>query len=244
MQKIKVKDVIFGKDFIVIAGPCAIESKQQLLQTATAIRQHIHILRGGAFKPRTKPDSFQGLGKEGLKILKQVSEKLGLPTVTEVMDPRDVSLVSQYTDILQIGARNMQNVALLKEVGRQSKPVLLKRGFGNTIEEWLSAVEHIRREGNTNIILCERGIRTFEKATRFTLDLAGAILAQKRSQLPVIVDPSHATGIPELIPPLVKAARAAGLAGVMVEVHCDPQNALCDKEQALLPQKFNKIFST
>ncbi|MCD6421992.1 3-deoxy-7-phosphoheptulonate synthase [bacterium] len=240
MKKIKVKvgSVVFGEGFKIIAGPCAIESEELLFETASKIAKYIDVLRGGAFKPRTRPDSFQGLGVEGLKILKRVAQKLGLPTITEVMDPRDVALVSKYTDILQIGARNMQNFPLLKEVGKTKKPVLLKRGFGNTIEEWLYAVEYIRKEGNEQIILCERGIRTFERTLRFSLDLAGAVWTKQHSPFPVIADPSHATGDPKLVAPLAKAIKSAGLDGVMIEVHARPEKALCDKEQALLPEEF------
>jgi 3-deoxy-7-phosphoheptulonate synthase len=234
--------VEIGKGFCVIAGPCAIESEEQLLKTAQAIRQNIDILRGGAFKPRTSPKSFQGLGKEGLKILKKVSEKLNLPTVTEVMDTREVELVSSFTDMLQIGARNMQNYPLLREVGKIKKPVLLKRGFGTKIEELLASAGYILAEGNQQIVLSERGIRTFETATRFTLDLAGAILVQKTSGFPVIVDPSHATGLSDLIEPLTKAIKAAGLDGVMIEVHYNPKIAKSDAGQSLTPEEFNKIF--
>ena len=239
---IKVGNVEIGRGFCVIGGPCSVESEEQLLKTARPIRDAIHILRGGAFKPRTKHTSFQGLGKEGLEILKRVGEKLVIPTVTEVVDTRDVDLVSSFTDMLQIGARNMQNYALLKEVGKSRKPVLLKRGLAATIEEWIAAAGYIVAGGNNQIVLCERGIRTFETSTRFTLDLAGALLAQQRSGFPVIVDPSHAAGIPELIPPLVRATQAAGLDGVMVEVHYNPQIAKSDADQALLPEQFNAMF--
>lgn len=242
MAIVKIKNVEIGKGFCVIGGPCAIESEEQLLKTAQSIRENIDILRAGAFKPRSHHTNFQGLGERGLKILKKVSEKLNVPTVTEVIDTRDVELVSFYTDILQIGARNMYNYSLLKEVGKRKKPILLKRGLSATIEEWLGAAGYILAEGNKQVILCERGIRTFEKATRFTLDLAGAILARKMSGLPMIIDPSHATGNPDLIEPLVKATKAAGLDGVMVEVHYNPQIAKSDAKQTLTLQKFNNIF--
>ena len=240
----KVKNIKFGKGFCVIGGPCAIESKEQLLKTAEAIKKNIDILRGGAFKPRSRPESFQGLGKKGLEILKEVGEKIKKPSVTEVMDPRDVELVCSFTDILQIGARNMQNYPLLKEVGKTKKPVLLKRGFSATLAEWYGALDYILKEGNNRIILCERGIRTFERATRFTLDLAGALLAKRETGFPVIIDPSHATGNPVLIPPLVRAAKAAGFDGVMVEVHYNPKIAKSDAKQALLPREFNRIFKS
>lgn len=241
-QNFKIKNVEIGKDFVVIGGPCAIESKEQLSKTADLIKDNIDILRGGAFKPRTKPGNFEGLKEKGLKLLKDVSKKIQKPTITEVMDPRDVELVANYTDILQIGTRSMQNFPLLKESGISKMPVLLKRGMSATIEEWLGAAKYILNEGNEKVVLCERGIRTFEKSTRFTFDLAGAILAQKESGLPVIADPSHATGIPGLIKPITLASKAAGLDGVMIEVHYNPNNAKCDANQALTPDQFNKIF--
>lgn len=239
---IDLKELSFKTDFLVIGGPCAVESEKQLKETAMAIKNNIQILRGGAFKPRTSPESFQGLGEEGLKILKKVSEELKVPTVTEVLDTRDVELVAQYADFLQIGARNMQNFELLKEVGKSMKPVILKRGLAATIDEWISAAGYISNEGNNQIILCERGIRTFETETRFTLDLSGAIVAKNKSGFPVIIDPSHATGRKELIKPLALAAKAAGLDGVMIEAHINPSEALCDKDQALTPEEFNEIF--
>lgn len=239
---IKIKNVEIGSGFCVIAGPCAIESEEQLIKTAEAIKNNINILRGGAFKPRTSPKNFQGMGKQGLKLLKKAGELLNKPTVTEVMDTRDVGLVAEYVDILQIGARNMQNFSLLKEAGKTKKPVLLKRGLASKIDEWAGAAEYILAEGNDKIILCERGIRTFETATRFTLDLAGAVFAQQKLGFPVIVDPSHATGNPDLIPPMAKASKAAGLNGVMIEVHYNPKSAKCDAGQALTPEQFNKIF--
>lgn len=232
-----------NKKFLVIAGPCAIESEEQLYKTAKPIAKNIDFLRAGAYKPRTSPYSFQGLGKEGLLILKKVSKKLKIKTVTEVLDTRDVDLVSTYTDIIQIGARNMQNYSLLKEAGKTGKPVLLKRGFSATVEEWLSALEYILKEGNKKVILCERGIRTFENSTRFTLDLGGALVAKKKSGLPVIIDPSHGTGRPDLVSPFVKAAKASGLDGIMAEVHYNPKVAKSDADQAITPRKFNKIIN-
>jgi len=238
----RIGDLEIGSGFLMIGGPCAIESEEQLFETAKAIKDKIQILRGGAFKPRTKPGSFEGLGVEGLKILKKVSQELNIPTVTEVLDTRDVETAAEYTDILQIGARNMQNYELLKEAGKTGKLILLKRGLAATIEEWLSAAEYILKEGNDKVILCERGIRTFETETRFTLDIAGALIAKQKSDFPVIIDPSHGTGRKELIKPLVLAAKAAGLDGAMVEVHWKPKEAKCDKDQALTPDQFNLIL--
>ena len=238
------KEVKIGtKEVIVIAGPCAIESKEQLLLVAKQVKSAGgKILRGGAFKPRTSPYSFQGLGKEGLKILKEVSEEVGLPTITEVMDTRDVELVSQYADILQIGARNMQNFNLLKEIGQTKKPVLLKRGLSATIKELLMSAEYILSGGNFNVILCERGIRTFEEATRNTLDLSAIPVIKQLSHLPVIVDPSHATGKWNLVAPLSKAAVACGADGLLIEVHPKPEEALSDGPQQLIPEKFSELM--
>lgn len=238
---VKIKDKTIGEGFCVIAGPCAIESEKQLLETAKAIRKNTDILRGGAFKPRTHPESFQGLGERGLEILRKVSRSLEIPCVTEVMDPRDVELVSSYADMIQIGARNMQNYPLLIEAGKSKKPILLKRGLSATIEEWLGAAEYILKQGNRNIVLCERGVRTFTKSARFTFDLAGALLAQKEG-FPVISDPSHATGNKSLIKPLTRASREAGLDGVMIEVHYNPKIAKSDANQQLIPKQFNNIF--
>ena len=238
------KEVKIGtKEVIVIAGPCSIESKEQLLLVAKQMKSAGgKILRGGAFKPRTSPYSFQGLGKEGLKILKEVSEEVGLPTITEVMDTRDVELVSQYADILQIGARNMQNFDLLKEIGQTKKPVLLKRGLSATIKELLMSAEYILSGGNFNVILCERGIRTFEEATRNTLDLSAIPVIKQLSHLPVIVDPSHATGKWNLVAPLSKAAVACGADGLLIEVHPKPEEALSDGPQQLVPEKFSELM--
>lgn len=244
-SKVKVSDdVVFGgKKIIVIAGPCSIESDKQLLDIADAVKKSgAHVLRGGAFKPRSSPYSFQGLGLDGLKILKDASDKYNMPTVTEVMDPRDVELVSKYTDILQIGARNMQNFNLLKEVGQTKKPVLLKRGLSATIKEWLMSAEYILSEGNFDVILCERGIRTFETHTRNTLDISAVPIVKQLSHLPVIVDPSHATGKWNLVNPLSKASIACGADGIFVEVHSNPEEALSDGPQQLWPDKFDQMM--
>ena len=241
--KIKEGVEIGGDEVIVIAGPCSIESEEQLLKVAEKVKEAgAKILRGGAFKPRTSPYSFQGLGEEGLKILKEVSLRLNIPTVTEVMDPRDVELVARYADILQIGARNMQNFNLLKEVGQTQKPVVLKRGMSATIKEFLMSAEYILSGGNFNVILCERGIRTFEEATRNTLDLSCVPLVKELSHLPIIVDPSHATGKWSLVPPLSKAAVACGCDGLLIEVHPNPEEALSDGPQQLLPEKFSSLM--
>lgn len=222
--------------FSLIAGPCAVENRDQALEAALGARAAgATLLRGGAYKPRTSPYSFQGLARHGLEILAECREATGLPVVTEVMDARDVEHVAEVADALQIGARNMQNFALLKEVGRIHRPVVLKRGLSATVEEWLMAAEYIAQQGNSEIILCERGIRTFEPSTRNTLDLAGMAVAQQESHLPVIVDPSHATGDRTLVGPMARAALAAGADGVMVEIHPRPSEALCDGPQALTP---------
>jgi 3-deoxy-7-phosphoheptulonate synthase len=199
------------------------------------------ILRGDAYKPRTSPYSFQGLGQKGLEILAQCRSEIGLPILTEVVEPKDVEAVSEVADALRIGTRNVQNFALLTEAGKSGKPVMLKRGFSSTVEEWLMAAEYIAREGNPDIVLCERGIRTFEPSTRNTLDLAGMLVAQKESHLPVIVDPSHGTGRRELVEPMARAALAAGADGVMIDVHDNPAEALCDGPQALLPDELKRL---
>ncbi len=230
---------IGGKSFVVMAGPCAVEDKEIILRIAKEVKEAgAKILRGGAFKPRTSPYSFQGLGEEGLKILQDVSRETGLLTVSEVMDTRTVELVSEYVDILQVGARNMQNFDLLKAVGDSKKPVLLKRGMAATVKELLMSAEYICSRGNMKVILCERGIRTFETHTRNTMDLNVVPAIKELSHLPVIVDPSHGTGRWAYISPLSKAALACGADGVMVEVHSDPENAKSDGEQSLLPDKF------
>ncbi len=234
---------IGGKKIILFAGPCAIENEELLLKIGEEAKfAGASILRGGAFKPRTSPYAFQGLGEEGLKILHRVSKKLNMPTATEVMDPRNVGLVAEYTDILQIGARNMQNFNLLKEVGMTKKPVLLKRGLSSTIKELLMSAEYIMAEGNHNVILCERGIRTFEDMTRNTLDVSAIPVAKQLSHLPIIADPSHAAGKWSLVGPLAKAAVAAGADGLMIEIHTKPEEAKSDGAQSLLPEKLTQLM--
>lgn len=232
-----------GKKIIVIAGPCAIENRQTLYEIAKQIKDAgANVLRGGAFKPRTSPYSFQGLGEEGLKYLQEVAEKLGLVTVTEVMDPRDVELVAKHVDVFQIGARNMQNFNLLKEVGMIKKPVLLKRGLSSTIKELLMSAEYILAGGNFNVVLCERGIRTFEDYTRNTLDISAVPAVKQLSHLPIIVDPSHAAGKWGLVPALAKAAVASGCDGLLIEVHSHPEDALSDGAQSLIPENFTSLM--
>ena len=232
-----------GKKPVVIAGPCAVESEDQIVKTAVAVkRMGADLLRGGAFKPRTGPHTFQGLKKEGLILLALAKKETGLPVVTEVMTPENVELVAEYADVLQVGARNMQNFDLLRELGRIKKPVLLKRGMSATIEEFLAAAEYIYAEGNHKIILCERGIRTFETARRNSLDLSVIPLVNELSHLPVIVDPSHATGKRSLVPPMAKAALVAGAHGIMVEVHPEPDKALSDGPQSLTIEEFRKLM--
>ena len=232
-----------GKRPVVIAGPCAVESEEQILKTARAVKKYgANLLRGGAFKPRTGPHTFQGLREEGLKLLALAREATGLPIVTEVMSPDTVGLVAQYADLLQVGARNMQNFELLKELGRTKKPVLLKRGMSATLEEFLAAAEYVLAEGNPHVILCERGIRTFETATRNTLDLAVVPLIKEISHLPVMVDPSHATGKRSLVPPMSKAALVAGAHGILVEVHPEPDKALSDGPQSLTFHGFETLM--
>jgi 3-deoxy-7-phosphoheptulonate synthase len=239
ITKIREGVEIGGKKLVVIAGPCSIESRDLLYEVAVKVKQSgALILRGGAFKPRTSPYTFQGLGEEGLKILKDVSDELNIPTATEVMDTKDVDLVVRYADILQIGARNMQNFNLLKEVGQTRKPVILKRGLSATIKELLMSAEYIMAGGNTNVILCERGIRTFEDFTRNTLDLSAVPSVKQLSHLPILVDPSHATGKWGLVAPLSKAALACGADGLLIEVHPKPEEALSDGPQQLLPENF------
>jgi len=241
---VKVEDVeIGGKEVVVMAGPCAVESRAQLLKVAQEVKEAgARILRGGAFKPRTSPYSFQGLGEEGLKYLAEASEVTNLPVVTEARDVRQVELVARYAHIVQVGARNMQNFDLLKEVGRGKKPVLLKRGMSSTVKEFLMSAEYILSSGNYNVILCERGIRTFEDGTRFTLDLSAVSLIKQLSHLPVIVDPSHATGNRDLIGPMSRAAIAAGSDGLMIEVHSRPEEALSDGFQSIRPDDFRKLM--
>ncbi|MBN1254928.1 MAG: 3-deoxy-7-phosphoheptulonate synthase [Deltaproteobacteria bacterium] len=241
---IRVGDLkIGGPEFIVMAGPCSIESEEQLMESAYIVKKGGgHILRGGAFKPRTSPYSFQGLEEEGLKLLAKVRKKTGLPVVTEVMNTTDVDLVEEYADIIQIGARNVQNFALLKKVGQARKPVLLKRGMMTTIEELLMSAEYILSSGNDQVILCERGIRTFETATRNTLDISAVPVLKELSHLPVIVDPSHAAGHWKYVMPLAKATRAVGADGLLVEVHPEPEKALSDGAQSLKPEKFYQLM--
>jgi len=234
---------IGGKKIVVMAGPCAVEDIKTLQETATLIKKAgATVLRGGAFKPRTSPYSFQGLGEEGLKYLNKVGNELGLVTVSEVMDPRDVELVARYVDILQIGARNMQNFNLLKEVGFTKKPVLLKRGLSSTIKELLMSAEYILSGGNFNVILCERGIRTFEDFTRSTLDISAVPSVKQLSHLPIIVDPSHAAGKWGLVPALSKAAVAGGADGLIIEVHSHPEDAMSDGAQSLIPSNFVQLM--
>lgn len=237
---VKVGDVEIGGDNVVVmAGPCAVESLDQMLEAAKAVKAAgAHILRGGAFKPRTSPYAFQGLEDEGLDYLVEARKVTGLPIVTEAVDPRDVELVAEHADMIQIGARNMQNFRLLKEVGMTGKPVLLKRGLAATVEEWLMAAEYIMDAGNDQIVLCERGIRTYETSTRNTVDLSAVPVVQENSHLPVIVDPSHGTGIWKLVTPMARAAVAVGADGVMVEVHPSPSTALCDGPQSLNLENF------
>lgn len=241
---IKVKNVeIGGKTVVVMAGPCSVESEDQMEKAAAAVKKAgATIMRGGAFKPRTGPYAFEGLGEEGLKIMRKVCDKHDLVMVTEVLDPRDVDLVLKYTDILQIGARNMQNFNLLKEVGKIRKPVLLKRGMSATIEEFLLAAEYIMSRGNHEVILCERGIRTFEQDTRNTLALATVPIVKDLSHLPIIVDPSHGTGRKNLIAPMSRAAIACGADGLMIEVHPNPSEAKSDADQSLNCEEFKKLM--
>lgn len=228
-----------GNRIVVAAGPCAVESREQLMATAEAVaRAGARVLRGDAFKPRTSPYAFQGLGEDGLKMLADARDETGLPFVAEVLDPRDVELVASYADLVRIGTRNMSNYALLREVGRQSKPVQLKRGRTATIDEWLSAAEYIYTEGNPNIVLVERGIRTFEPSVRNTLDISAVPIAKDQTHLPVMVDPSHAGGRRDLIGPLSLAALAAGADGLLIDVHINPAHALVDGDQALEPKGF------
>jgi len=237
--------VIGGKAITIIAGPCSVESEEQVTGIAEEVKKSgASFLRGGAFKPRSSPYSFQGLRSKGLELLKIAKEKTGLPIVTEVMTPALVEEAVEYADIIQIGARNMQNYDLLKEVGRTDRPILLKRGLAATIEEFLMSAEYIMAEGNENVILCERGIRTFETYTRNTLDISAVPILKKLSHLPVIVDPSHASGMWWLVEPLSMAAIAAGADGLIIEVHNDPANAMCDGEQSIKPERFDSLVKS
>jgi 3-deoxy-7-phosphoheptulonate synthase len=242
---VMIGDAHFGAGHLgVIAGPCSVEDQEQIMQTARAVKEAgASAMRGGAFKPRTSPYSFQGLGEEGLELLANAREETGLPIVTEVMDVRQVEHVAEIADCLQIGARNMQNYDLLKEAGRCGKPVMLKRGFSSTVTEWLKASEYIAAGGTLDILLCERGIRTFEDATRFTLDLAGMAVARRETFLPIVVDPSHAVGVSSLVPEMALAAVAAGADGLIIEVHPRPDQALSDGPQSLTPAKFKDLMN-
>ncbi len=237
-------DIIVGPDtFVVMAGPCSVESREQILLSAEIVKKAgASVLRGGAFKPRTSPYSFQGLEEQGLKLLAEAREKTGLAVVTEVITPADVGLVAEYADVMQIGARNMQNFALLKEVGKIRKPVLLKRGMANTLNELLMSAEYVMSQGNPDVILCERGIRTFEDYTRNTCDLSAVPALKELSHLPVIVDPSHGTGVRSLVTPVSKAAVAVGADGLIVEVHPNPEKAFSDGAQSLPPQQFYDLM--
>ena len=233
---------IGGKDIAIIAGPCSVESEEQIVEIAESVKKSgATFLRGGAYKPRTSPYAFQGLEEDGLELLKIARAKTGLPIVTEIMYPQTIEKFVEDVDIIQVGARNMQNFALLKELGRTRKPILLKRGLSSTIEEWIMAAEYIMAGGNEQVILCERGVRTFESYTRNTLDLSAICAVKKLSHLPVIVDPSHATGLAFMVEPMCMAAVAAGADGVIIEVHNNPAKALCDGPQSLTPEQFSKI---
>ncbi len=241
---IKVGDVaIGGQEVIVAAGPCAVESREQIMKIAEAVRASgAKVLRGGAFKPRTSPYSFQGLGEEGLKLLRDAADKYGLLAVTEIVDVNHIDMVVEYADILQVGARNMQNFQLVRELGKVGKPVLLKRGMSATIEEWLMASEYVLSGRNHNVILCERGIRTFEKYTRNTLDISAVPVIKKLSHLPIFTDPSHGTGIRDKVIPMARASVAAGADGIIVEVHHDPEHAMSDGAQSLFPLQFEQMM--
>lgn len=243
--KFKIKNVEFGGNKIVtIAGPCSIESEEQIFTIAEIVSQHgAGALRGGAFKPRTSPYAFQGLGVEGLKLIRRAADKFGMIVITEITDASQIDVIGKYADMLQVGARNMQNFNLLKEVGRSKIPVMLKRGLSATIEEWLMSAEYILSGGNSNVLLCERGIRTFETYTRNTFDLSAIPVVQKRSHLPIAADPSHATGLRDKIIPMARAAVAAGADALMVEVHHNPEKALSDGPQALLPEQFKDLMN-
>ena len=235
---------IGGDEVVVMAGPCSAESEQQVHATAAAVRRAgAKILRGGAFKPRSSPYSFQGLGEEGLRLLREASNAENMALVSEVMDISQIDLIEHYCDIFQVGARNMQNFTLLRELGHRRKPVLLKRGISATIEEWLLSAEYILSGGNTDVILCERGIRTFETATRNTFDVSAIAMVKKLSHLPVVADPSHGAGRRDMVAPLARAAVAAGADGLIVEVHCDPDHALSDGAQSLFPAQFDRLMA-
>jgi 3-deoxy-7-phosphoheptulonate synthase len=240
---IKINDVeIGGNNLALMAGPCSIESEEQIFKLAEVVaKSGTKILRGGAFKPRSSPYSFQGLGEEGLKLIRKAADEFGLVVITEVMEISHIELIGKYADIYQVGARNMQNFSLIKELGKAKLPVMLKRGLSGTIEEWLMSAEYLLSNGNENVMLCERGIRTFENYTRNTFDLSAIPIVHKKSHLPVIADPSHATGLRDQVPPMARAAVAAGADGLMIEIHYDPENALSDGPQALLPDEYIKL---
>jgi 3-deoxy-7-phosphoheptulonate synthase len=242
---IQVGDLrIGGDEVIVMAGPCSAESEEQVESSAAAVkRAGAKVLRGGAFKPRSSPYSFQGLGEEGLRLLKSAADRHNLKLITEVMDVSQIALIERYADILQVGARNMQNFTLLRELGHSKTPVMLKRGLSATIEEWLMSAEYILAGGNMNVMLCERGIRTFESYTRNTLDISAIPVVQKLSHLPIIVDPSHGTGKRDKVAPMARAAVAAGADGLIIEVHCDPDHALSDGAQSMFPAQFDRLMA-
>ena len=242
---IEIGDVkIGGGNFAVIAGPCSVETKEQMEETAAAVKAAgAKLMRGGAYKPRTSPDAFQGLEKKGLELLQAARAHTGLPIVSEIVSPKHIEMFEMCVDVIQIGARNMQNFDLLKEVGKTNKPILLKRGLSSTIEEWLMSAEYIMSRGNNNVILCERGIRTFEKYTRNTLDLSAVVAVKQLSHLPVVVDPSHATGRSDMVEPMALAAVAAGADGLLIEVHNNPAKALCDGPQSLTPEVFSGLMT-
>jgi len=242
--EIKIKDVVIGSDeVIVMAGPCSVENEEQIFKLAEIVsKAGAKILRGGAFKPRTSPYSFQGMGEEGLKLMRKAADKHGLLVITEVMETSHIDLIESYTDILQVGARNMQNFPLLRDLGKTTKPIMLKRGMSATVEELLMSAEYILASGNQEVMLCERGIRTFETYTRNTFDLSAIPVIHKRSHLPIIADPSHATGLRDKVIPMARAAVAAGADGLMVEVHHEPEKALSDGPQALLPEQFTELM--
>lgn len=240
---IRIGDVaIGGKEVVLMAGPCTIESEEQMVKTAAAVRAAgARVMRGGAFKPRTSPYSFQGLGEEGLKLMRRVADAHGLLVISEIMDKSQIALMDRYVDIFQVGARNMQNYPLLRELGKVERPVLVKRGLAATVDEWLMSAEYVMSGGNDQVIVCERGVRAYETYTRNTLDLNAVAVAKSISHLPVIVDPSHAAGVRDKVVPLARAAIATGADGLLVEVHHDPERAICDGPQSLFPQQFEAL---
>lgn len=241
---IEIGKTIIGKKFVFMAGPCSIESKEQLKEIVKELKKsRVDIIRGGAFKPRTSPYSFQGLGSAGLRILREIGDKYNIPVISEVMDIKNLDVVAEHVDIIQIGARNMYNYPLLREVGKKNKPVLLKRHFSATLDEFLYAAEYIMKEGNEKVILCERGIRTFVKHTRFTLDIAAVPSLKEKTHLPIIVDPSHPAGRQNIVIPLAKAAACVGADGLMVEVHHQPEKALSDGQQSITPTMYREMVN-